>query len=181
MNGVVHTRAGYAGGTSHDPTYRRMGNHTECIQVDYDPAVITYGHLLDEFWAAHSPVTPSRSRQYASLILAADSEQLSAALAAREQMAEAIGRDVYTEIRPLEGFYPAEDYHQKYALRRDRMLSAEVRARYPDEVDFRESTAAARLNGYVYGMGTAESLEPLLPRLGLSKKADAHLRGLVRS
>ena len=53
--GVIATRVGYAGGTKKDPTYRSMGDHSETVQIDYDPDAITYGGLLAEFWGEPSP------------------------------------------------------------------------------------------------------------------------------
>jgi methionine-S-sulfoxide reductase len=55
INGVVHTRVGYAGGTTPHPRYRDLGDHSETVQVDFDPAVITYAELLDVFWKSHNP------------------------------------------------------------------------------------------------------------------------------
>ena len=76
-------------------------------------------------------------------------------------------------------FHLAEDYHQKYYLRHDRTLIAELADYTPRELV--ESTVAARLNGYVAGRGTLGQLEDELPRFGLSTAAATHLERLVAS
>ena len=111
---MVDTRVGYAGGTTQNPTYRSMGDHSESIQIDYDPDVISYERLLAEFWASHRPTRPSRSRQYASVIFYADEEQRLAAETSKRAMEERLGTTLHTDIVPLDRFYLAEEYHQHY-------------------------------------------------------------------
>lgn len=94
-----------------------MGDHTEAVQVDYDPDVVTYGDLLAEFWASHRPTGPVRSRQYASIIFYADEQQREAAEASKQVVESHIG-PVNTRIEPLETFYLAEKYHQHYYAKR---------------------------------------------------------------
>ncbi len=173
------TRVGYAGGTTPDPTYRSIGDHTECLQVDFDPARITYDELLDEFWASHSPTSPAYSTQYKAMALAADEAQLQAALVSRDSIATRLSRPILTEVRFLDRFYVAEEYHNKYALKRDRPLLREMEAYYPDPAALRESTAAARLNGYVYGIGSAIALESEIETYGLTPRGEERLRSFV--
>ena len=61
---------GYAGGKKLKPTYRDLGDHTETVQVDYDPGQVSYEDLLRVFWQSHDPTEPIHSRQYASIIFA---------------------------------------------------------------------------------------------------------------
>ena len=178
MDGIVRTRVGYAGGTTPDPTYRSIGDHTETLQVDFDPSRRSYADLLDVFWASHRPTSPAFSRQYASIIFTHDDEQQSAAEESKRAIESRIGR-VYTDIVPLERFYLAEDYHQKYRLRNSGRLYREFRAVYPEAADFRESTAAARVNGYLDGWGTREALEAEIASYGLSAEGEALLRRAV--
>jgi methionine-S-sulfoxide reductase len=178
MAGVVHTRVGYAGGTTPDPTYRAIGDHTESLQVDFDPAIVTYEDLLAVFWSAHRPTAPAHSRQYASMILPATDEQEAAARASRATVTGLLG-PVTTEILAGARFYVAEDYHQKYRLRCDRVLAAEFARMYPDGPGFRESTAAARVNGYRDGYGTRPEFDAEIGMLGLSEAAREHLRSFV--
>ncbi|HEU4394344.1 MAG TPA: peptide-methionine (S)-S-oxide reductase, partial [Planctomycetota bacterium] len=137
--------------TNPSPTYRSMGDHTEAFQVDYDPARTTYGDLLDAFWASHDPSARKWSVQYANLVLAHDDAQERAARESAARLAAGTGREVRTEIRRLDRFWPAEDYHQKYALRGDARLMDLVRPFAPDDEALRESPLAARLNAFAAG------------------------------
>jgi methionine-S-sulfoxide reductase len=144
---VVRTRVGYAGGTLEDPTYTNLGDHTETLQIDFDPEVITYEELLEIFWDSHDPTVPAYSSQYQSMILTHNDEQLSLALQSRDQQQAESERSILTVIKPLEQFYLAEDYHQKYYLRSSTDLKALLQQAYPEGIDWLNSTAAARLNG----------------------------------
>lgn len=96
------------------------------------------------------------------------------ALASRDRIATQLGAAVETPIIANARFYLAEDYHQKYYLRHDPILMAELAAYAP--AAFVDSTAAARLNGYAAGHGTRVQLEAELDALALSPAAVAHLR-----
>lgn len=174
---MVRTRVGYAGGTRPNPTYHSLGDHTETIQIDYDPSRISYAELLDVFFESHHPTHPAYSRQYMSAIFYADEEQRRQALESRQRHAERLKARLHTEIAPLEAFYRAEDYHQKYYLRGHRDLMQPF-AGYT-EVQFEDSTVAARLNGYVGGDGAPAQLETELADLGLAEEASRKLRQLV--
>jgi peptide-methionine (S)-S-oxide reductase len=171
---------GYAGGTLENPTYRRLGDHTETLQVDYDPNIISYEELLAVFWDSHSPTSRSFSTQYKAVVFTHSPEQARAAADSLKSLEEKLNKKVHTEIEPYTVFYLAEDYHQKYYLQNRKELAAEISSRYPDFQDFVNSTAAARLNGYVSGNGSKESLEEELDSLGLSPAGSEKLRGLVR-
>ncbi len=84
-----------------------------------------------------------------------------------------------TAILPYPRFWVAEDYHQKYTLRNWKAVYREFAAFYPNPNDFRESTAAARANGYLAGHGSARQLQADIDRLGLSEQAKAILRDRV--
>lgn len=153
-----------------------MGDHTECFQVDYDPKVISYEDLLERFWQSHDPTRPAMKTQYESVVLAADAEQLELARESAAATARLLGRTVRTRIELLDRFWLAEDYHQKYYLRGHRELAGELHDAYPEETDFIDSPAAARINGYVFGGGNCARLERDLPGFGLSAEGAAHLR-----
>jgi peptide-methionine (S)-S-oxide reductase len=170
MPGVVRTRVGYAGGTTKDPTYHNLGDHSETIQIEYDPEQVSYEELLDVFWSSHDPSTPAWSRQYMSIIFYHDDEQRRLAMETRDRQAAALGSEIVTEIVPAAEFYPAEAYHQKYRLRQTPALMAEFEAIYPDEADFVASTAAARVNSYLGGNGTCDGLQAESGELGLSSE-----------
>jgi len=176
---VERTRVGYAGGTKADPTYRSLGDHSETIQIDYDPSVISYEELLEVFWDSHSPTSRPFSQQYASIILYRDEEQERLATQSRDQEATRLGERVFTEIRPFSEFYLAEDYHQKYRLQQAPDLMEQFRTIYPDTADFVNSTATARVNGYVGGNATLADLQVALDDLGLSSEVQRKLLEIV--
>ena len=176
---MVRTRVGYAGGTKADPTYRRIGDHTETFQVDFDPDVIGLAELLDVFWASHPSTSRQWSTQYAHMAFWSDEPQRAAIESSRARVEEALpeGARVTTYVRPLERFYVAEDYHQKYYLRSDKTLMRDFGAMYPDAAGFRESTAAARANGYLGGGGRASVLLAEIDSYGLSAEGRGELLG----
>jgi peptide-methionine (S)-S-oxide reductase len=176
---VVRTRVGYAGGTKKNPTYHDLGDHTETIQMEYDPAVISYEQLLDVFWDSHDAAAPSWSRQYMSIIFTHDEEQKRLATESRDREAAGTKSAIVTVIRPAGEFYRAEGYHQKFRLRSERELVREFTAIYPSEKDFVDSTAVARVNGYLDGYGTPADLKTDLPSLGLSPKAGERLTVMI--
>jgi peptide-methionine (S)-S-oxide reductase len=123
--GVTDAAVGYSGGVTVNPIYEdvctdRTG-HAEVVQVEYDPAQVTYDQLLDTFWSIHNPTTPNRQgpdvgTQYRSVIFTHDEDQRAAATASKEQL-QASGRfhrPIVTEIVPAAPFYCAEEYHQRY-------------------------------------------------------------------
>jgi peptide-methionine (S)-S-oxide reductase len=129
VEGVTDAAVGYEGGTLENPTYRdvctdRTG-HAEVVQVEYDPARVSYEQLLDVFWRIHNPTTPNRQgpdvgSQYRSAIFTHDDEQRTAALASKEALRASgrFPRPIVTEIVPASTFYRAEEYHQRYLEKR---------------------------------------------------------------
>jgi peptide-methionine (S)-S-oxide reductase len=165
---VVRTRVGYAGGTTPSPNYGNIGDHSETIEIKYDPTRITYEKLLEIFWDSHNPATRPYSRQYMSIIFYHTDEQRQLAEASKERQEAEHGRPLFTEIVPARAFTPAEDYHQKYALQHEPQLFAELKAIYPRMEDLVASTAAARTNGYLDGYGSEEQFLAEINDLGLS-------------
>ena len=181
LPGVVRTRVGYCGGTLKDPTYHELGDHTESVQVDYDPAKMTFVQLLDRIWESHNPCgVGGKSRQYMSAIFYHDEEQKKAVEASKGRVEEKLGQTVKTRILPLGKFYWAEDYHQKYELRCNEALIKEFTVIYPNARDLANSTAAARVNGYIAGKGSLEQLKLEIDQLGLSPEGKKQLQLFVR-
>ena len=166
---------GYAGGTSSNPTYYNLDGHTETVQVDYDPTKISYNELLDVFWDSHSPTAPPYSQQYKSIIFYHDEAQKELAVQSKQQREMRMGGKITTELIPFSAFYLAEDYHQKFYLQQVPELIADFRVMYPDADKFINSTAAARVNGYVDGCGTSETLQKELESYGLSPTGNKKL------
>jgi len=164
----VRTRVGYAGGSTASPTYHNIGDHSETIQIDYDPAQISYAELLEVFWTSHTPTSRPWSRQYMSIIFYHNDEQKRLAEETLGREASRAGAEIFTEIVPHTEFYLAEGYHQKYRLRQVPELADEFTAIYPDLQDFVNSTAVTRVNGYLGGHSTLTRLEAEIDALGLS-------------
>ena len=177
---MIRTRVGYAGGKKEAPTYRSIGDHTETVQVDFDPQRITYAQLLDIIWESHRPTGRSASGQYMNAIFYHDEAQQETALAAKAALEKKLGRSVTTRVLPVRSFTMAEDYHQKYILKQNSGLMRELTHIYPRHQDLVASTAAARMNGYVGGNGTADQLERELSSLGLSAQGEKILFKRVR-
>jgi peptide-methionine (S)-S-oxide reductase len=178
---VVRTRVGYEGGTKPHPTYRNLGDHTETVEVDYDPTQISYGDLLKVFWASHHPGSPSWSRQYMNVIFYHNDDQKRLAEESKARVAAQTGSPVQTAILPATGFTLAEDYHQKYYLKQKPRLIQEVSHFYPNPADQVGSMVAARLNGYVAGFGSPAQLKEELPELGLSPATGQQLLAALAS
>jgi peptide-methionine (S)-S-oxide reductase len=162
---------GYAGGRKNDPAYYSLGDHSEAIQIDYDPEKVSYEELLRVFWDSHDPGSQSRSRQYRNILFYHGQEQKKLALKSRERLEAKTGYKVATDIVPFESFHQAEDYHQKHALQSYPDLMKEFRVMYPVFKDFVNSTAAAHVNGFLAGYGSCETLRGEIDGLGLSKVA----------
>lgn len=177
---MIRTRVGYAGGTTPSPTYRKIGDHAETLQVDYDPRLISYEKLLAVFFDTHNACHKAWSRQYMSAIWTHDAAQLKAAKAAAAIHAKAAGRAVATEIKPLVKFTRAEDYHQKYRLRSRDWLFRELSARLGASDGLTDSTAAMRLNAWLSGYGDAKQIERELPQIGLPEELRSKLQPLIR-
>jgi len=179
IDGVIRTRVGYAGGRQDNPDYGHIGDHTETVQVDYDPQHITYNQLLDIFWQSHKPTGRSWSRQYMNAVFYHDDQQRQLAMDSKAAVEKKIGRSVKTEVVPLRTFTMAEDYHQKYLLKQHYDLNAEISRIYPIHRDFVDSTAVARLNGYVRGNGSKDQFANEIDNLGLTDAGKKTLTDIV--
>ncbi|KAL3276257.1 hypothetical protein HHI36_020972 [Cryptolaemus montrouzieri] len=174
QSGVLRTRVGYSGGTLIDPQYRKLGDHTEVIEIHYDPKQITYEDLLQLFWNNHEyGLTTCVKKQYMSLILYHDEDQKHMAEISLKKEAHRRNEQLITTIAPAGIFYPAEDYHQKYRLQQHAWLVQEL-GLTPEL--FQTSHLAARLNGYLVGVGKLEDFEKESEKLGLSEKISSFVR-----
>lgn len=154
--GVVATRVGYCGGQKQGPTYRAIGDHTEAVQVKYDPSQLSYETLLGVFWANHDP-TYRYKPQYKSAIFYHDDTQKKAAEASLEAERSKHQRKIETDIQPVGVYTDAEDYHQKYNLKlRDAIFSSLGLKSNKTVID---SFVAAKLNGFVAGYGKMSDIK----------------------
>jgi len=129
VQGVTSTAVGYSGGTLANPSYKdvcsgRTG-HAEVVQVEYDPAQVSYEDLLQVFWENHDPTQMNRQgpdvgSQYRSAIFFHTPDQEATARASKEalQASGRLRRPIATEITPASEFWRAEDYHQRYLEKR---------------------------------------------------------------
>jgi hypothetical protein len=118
-------------------------------------------------------------RQYKSAVFYHNEKQKRLATESRDRVAARLKKKIHTEIIPFSGFTLAEAYHQKYQLQLRDDFMREFRAMYPETEDFVNSTAAARVNGYLGGYGTLTQLQTELDSLGLSPGANDKLLEIV--
>ena len=128
--GVISTVVGYTGGDIENPSYSQVctggTGYAEAVQLEFDPAQVSYEQLLDVFWKLHDPTTLNRQgpdvrTQYRSAIFFHNPEQEQAARVAKECL-EKRGNfqgPIVTQIEPEKPFYRAEEYHQQYLSKRE--------------------------------------------------------------
>jgi len=125
VEGVTSTTVGYIGGTTKNPSYKEVctgrTGHAEAVEIDFDPAKVSYLELLATFWKSHDPTTVNRQgpdvgTQYRSAIFFHDASQEKDARDSKVVLTEkgVFKRPIVTEIVPATEFYKAEDYHQQY-------------------------------------------------------------------
>lgn len=131
LEGVVSTSVGYMGGHWANPSYldvcARVTGHAEVVQVEYDPAVVSYEELLQVFWQIHDPTQlnrqgPDRGEQYRSVIFCHTEAQKVAAIASKRklQLSGQYEQEIVTQIKPDSDYYLAEGYHQQYLEKKGR-------------------------------------------------------------
>ena len=126
LPGVINTEVGYIGGKSEHPVYEdvktgRTG-HAESIEIEFDPAKISYDEILDYFFRLHDPTTMNQQgndvgSQYRSAIFFHDEKQREAAERAKERAQAKWPRPIVTQVVPASTFWAAEDDHQDYLQR----------------------------------------------------------------
>jgi peptide-methionine (S)-S-oxide reductase len=128
LRGVDGVVSGYAGGTTPDPTYKEVctgsTGHAEVVQITFDPRLLSFGELVEVFFATHDPTTRDRQgadvgSQYRSVVLAHDERQREVArrLIVALDEADTFGAPIVTRVEALECFYPAEADHQEFYAR----------------------------------------------------------------
>ncbi len=126
FDGVRDVVSGYAAGKTQNPTYKQIcegtTGHAEVVQIEFDPAKITYEHLLEIFWETHDPTTLNRQgadegTQYRSIIICHDKGQQEVATKSKLAAAKNFRGSIVTEIVPVTKFWSAEENHQDYFRR----------------------------------------------------------------
>ncbi len=131
IKGVISAAVGYAGGRTENPTYEDVCSHAtghaEVVELEFDPAIVSYQQLLDVFWANHNPTTlnrqgPDVGDQYRSVIFYHSPEQKATAEESKANLEKSgrFSRPIVTLIEPAPKFYRAEEYHQRYLEKRGR-------------------------------------------------------------
>ena len=131
VKGVVSTSVGYMGGHFENPTYldvcARITGHAEVVQVEYEPAVVTYDELLAVFWKIHDPTSlnrqgPDRGDQYRSVIFFHTPEQEQVAKQSKEKLQHSgkYDLDIVTQLQAASTYWLAEKYHQQYFEKKGR-------------------------------------------------------------
>ena len=180
LDGVVRTTVGFAGGQSSAPTYAAVGNHAEAVRVEYDPARLRYGALLDRFWSVFDPSLAPAKRRYQPLLVPQHTERADQARASRADAAAQDERAERVEIVDDGEFCAAALRHQKHLLRRHDDVTTALRARLPDERALTRSPAATLATGYLGGHRPPARLADDQDRLGLPADALSTLRAAAR-
>lgn len=126
--GVSKTEVGYTGGKTSNPKYDDMHDgrtrHAESVEITFDPKVVSYEFLLDQFFKMHDPTTLNRQgndegNQYRSAVFTNNPEQMKKAIAFKNKVdqSKAWKKPVVTEITEAKKFWRAEEYHQKYLVK----------------------------------------------------------------
>lgn len=157
---------GYCGGTKANPTYHSLGDHSESIQIDFDPKVISYAQLVQEALSQGNFGSPAYSRQYRSAIFFHSPQQ------------KEIAEKSCSNVEPVGVFTRAEDYHQKYYLQQSNVVK-DFYAMFPDDLAFTDATATMRANAIVGGYLPRQQVEALLPQLGVSEATATSLLKLA--
>ncbi len=160
---------GYAGGTTSNPTYDLIGDHTESFQIKFDSDLVTFTEILQFFWESYNPGQPPRSTQYKSIIFYQNDSQLLEIedfLQRKSDLKQAL---LLPEVKNLTHFYSAEGYHQKYFIRQNPLLMTVMNEIFSDDKEFYSSTLAARINGFLGGNSTISELETEIIECGISK------------
>ncbi|XP_038060621.1 peptide methionine sulfoxide reductase MsrA-like [Patiria miniata] len=177
LPGVIRVKVGYTGGIKENPTYESLDDHTESVEIEFDPERITYASLLETFWANHNP-SDLKPVQYMSAIFYHDYIQMKSAEDSKLNQRRVLGEDTLTKIKRAKVFYDAEDYHQKYFLRQHANF---VQSLGLTDQDFLSSWRATKLLGYITGNGDEQNLKQEKDALGLTDDHMSYLAAARKS
>jgi len=168
------TTVGYAGGQMLKPSYYKLGDHTECVDIYFDPNTTSYEMILNLFWKSHDP-TVRTSSQYRSLILTHSQAQADQAAGSCLEQTKNQQKEILTKQQSFGTFFSAEEKHQKNQLRRHpALLNC-----FNWERSLSSSYVATRLNSYVGGHSTMASFNKEWVFLGLSKEMAGYVRNVI--
>lgn len=157
-----------------------LGLHSEVVEVDYDPEIISYERLVGLFFDFHNETLRPYDQRVKSLIFYRSSEEELVARRLLEGIRiEADDKGVFTELKSYDRFYIGEPKHQLRALKMETSLYDELLQMYGSEEDIVFSVLGSKLNAYVSGRGSIDSLELVLDQSALSEASKDRLRDIV--
>jgi len=127
MPGVLSTAVGFEGGTLPNPSYKDVctdtTGHAEVVEIEFDPAQVSYEQLVEAFFGLHDPTQmnrqgPDYGSQYRSAIFFHSPEQEQIANQVLERSRAKFSKPIVTKVEPATTFWKAEDYHQQYLAKR---------------------------------------------------------------
>ncbi len=181
--GVIRTRVGFAGGTTESPEYRKMGDHTETLQVIFDPKKVSFEEIIRIFWGNHTSTNrvSYKERQYMSLLFYHSEKQKSIIEKVKKELENKRNEQIETEIEPFQGFTRAENRHQKHYLKRFVKASSLLRKQFSSEKEFTDSTLIARLNGFVKEYCTLNDIKEELEKWDIREESRDELHQILKT
>jgi len=181
MDGVLRTRVGYSGGKSTTPSYKVVDLHTEVVEIDYDPEIISYEDLIGVFFASHNETLRPYDQRVKSLIFYRNENEHEIAKKKLSEIRALAPEDesVFTELKSFEVFYLAEPEHQNRSLKLEVSLYKELEQIFGADDKMLLSILVSKLNGYIYGYGDMEGALELLEQSGLSEASKTRVIDVI--
>ncbi|ACA44569.1 peptide-methionine (S)-S-oxide reductase [Clostridium botulinum] len=179
LDGVVKTYVGYTGGNTLFPTYNSIGDHLETLEVYYDSSKIAFENLLTIFEKNHNYIVRPNLLQYYSAIFYNNENEKELCLDWKKNKKEELKTEVLTRISPIEKFYYAEFYHQKYYVQLEPVIMSNLRSKFSTGNDLISSPLCHKLNAYLAGYGSLKELNKELEDFNLSEDAKNRLLSIV--
>ncbi|ABS32660.1 peptide-methionine (S)-S-oxide reductase [Clostridium botulinum] len=179
LDGVVKTYVGYTGGNTLFPTYNSIGDHLETLEVYYDSSKIAFENLLTIFEENHNYIVRPNLLQYYSAIFYNNENEKELCLDWKKNKKEELKTEVLTKISPIEKFYYAEFYHQKYYVQLEPVIMSNLRSKFSTGNDLISSPLYHKLNAYLAGYGSLKELNKEIEDFNLSEDAKNRLLSIV--
>ncbi|HBJ2601661.1 TPA: peptide-methionine (S)-S-oxide reductase [Clostridium botulinum] len=179
LDGVVKTYVGYTGGNTLFPTYNSIGDHLETLEVYYDSSKIAFENLLTIFEENHNYIVRPNLLQYYSAIFYNNENEKELCLDWKKNKKEELKTEVLTKISPIEKFYYAEFYHQKYYVQLEPVIMSNLRSKFSTGNDLISSPLYHKLNAYLASYGSLKELNKEIEDFNLSEDAKNRLLSIV--
>lgn len=165
---------GYAGGNS-IPSYKELGWHSEVIEVDYDPNIVSYENLVNRFFEMHDETLRPYDQRVKSIVFTRSDNEYKYVKEKIEALKVLNKKGIYTEVKKFDKFYIAEDEHQFKYLKKETGLFNEMLARYPSTEDQLQSILVSKMNASVLGLLDQDALDQLIETYSLSSEGKSRL------